>query len=366
MNAPPDCDLLIFGCLELRDLLAVRSCSRALRARYAPHARQLSWRAVRPADLRPLARSPLATIVLLHTAYGFTPAEIGKWDILHRVCKGGDVEVAEWLVATYELDVVDRGVLLFSAGSRGHLRMVQWLVRHYDISQRGSYVDILRTFRGACDDGHLPVVQWLAAYFEISRTDVYKADDSFSNCPFIHACIGGHLQLMQWIAHYFDLTEAEARSDGEDYALSWACHNGHWQVVEWLLTHYSITAGSLNIDLGLIVRTACMRGYLLVVQRLTTHFGLTAADFTKGGALRWACVRGHVPVVEWLAAHFNLVAKDLRADDILWVTASRPDSGAMMEWLGTHFEFSREELQRAAAAAAGNVGASLWLEAQTR
>jgi hypothetical protein len=289
--------------------------------------------------------------MMLHAAYCFTPAEITKWRTLESVCLSGDVGTAKWLVATYELTVTECGELLFFAG--GHLRMVQWLVRHCNITRENSYTDILHLFQGACDNDWFSVAQWITAHFGITLADIRGADGAVTVGAFVSACGGGHLPLAQWLAHHFDLTEADARSNGEDYALTWACRNGHWQVVEWLVTHYNITAASINIELMAVVQDVCMRGHLSVAQWLTAHFGLTSADlraYYKNATLYWACKHGRLPVVAWLVVHFGFTIWDMRIGEAL-ASACENDNLPTVQWLVARFRFTSDELRHASAVA---------------
>ena len=133
-----------------------------------------------------------------------------------KLCKGGRLEVAKWLLEK-KPDFV--------------------LSQYKDEVFRVAFVE-------ACINNHLEVAQWLFEQDVDESTMLSVGED----VAFREACSNGHLEVAKWILKkkseiyiYWDITEEEVEEAEEnekwlnEFAFRKASANGHLKVAEWLL-----------------------------------------------------------------------------------------------------------------------------------
>lgn len=373
VELPQDCDLVIFRFLTIADLLAVRSCSRALRRRHDPERARGVWPLVRPAQLR------VGTNVrLLHAAYNFTSDDIQCNEVFRNVIAAGDRPLAEWLLASFgcaidRADNYDGAIRI--ACENGRLDLVQWLASLFEYRTdcdglfvgHGYQIDVLFL---ACVFSHVHVARWLVSHFNIRRYPnatwtalrAYRAGhqrvaewlfDQFGppvtaqlfsfGEPLCDACMAGDLRTLRFLTTHFTLTATDARRRFNG-ALRNACARGHLEVAMWLTDQFKLTAKDARAENNYALRWACEGGQLAVVKWLVVRFELTSADARANNnwALRYACENGHLLVVRWLAARFKLTAADARAaDNHALLGACKNNHLDVVQWLAAQFKLRR-------------------------
>ncbi len=265
---PLDYDLCLFQFLLIDDLLTVRSCSRALRARYHT-SRKVLWVRVRPTSAQlttQIIATPVAHIELLDAAYAPVAGELDIPATFRIVCSRGRLETARWLAARYP-----------TAGAVDAMRM-------------------------ACEGGHLETAQWLATHFGLTAADVRGRDNNALRM----ACASGDLPLVQWLVARFGLKAADVRHfDGD--ALAWACGSGNLALVQWLVARFGIRAADVQHRDNNALAVAIEDGQLEVVNWPVARFGLETAD-VRASAHSVQAGRIYGPnyskVVQWIETHF--------------------------------------------------------------
>ncbi len=232
-----DCDVLIYQCLTIRELLAVRGCSRALVARYGP-ARDTLWEAVRPTRERlldQLSASPLALVKLLDAAYDFTTDRAGMPAAFRLVCARGRTLTAQWLADRARMarrSPTTTGAL-GCACANGHLRTAQWLTGRFGLTTADARSLGNHALNGAYLRGFAPVVEWLVETFELTAQDaaVELGYGALLGAPLWNACANGHIAIAQYLVKRLKVT---ATYTHQSRALHVACRNGHLAIVQWL------------------------------------------------------------------------------------------------------------------------------------
>eukprot|EP00039_Didymoeca_costata_P015615 m.268933 g.268933 ORF g.268933 m.268933 type:complete len:456 (-) comp16257_c0_seq2:3816-5183(-) len=213
-----------------------------------------------------------------------------------RSCEFGHLAVAQWLTTTFKLGAHDAKAenvyALTKSCENGHLNIAQWLTTNFDLttdvieadgqydSSYGSKWKVtvpsfcrsyLRTYYKAlelsCANGHLKVAQWLVYNFHLSDVGVSLIQ------AFTRSCANGHLAVAQWLTDSFNLTVDVARSES-NYALNGSCVNGHLEVAQWLTTTFNLTEQDARNAYILALIRSREPVHLKVVEWLTTTFNL--------------------------------------------------------------------------------------------
>ena len=122
--------------------------------------------------------------------------------------------------------------------------------------------------RWACEKGHLDVVQYLCKTFELTVEDIRSCD----NLALQLACENGHLKIIQWLYSACELTVEDIRSD-YNRALRFACLYGHLHVVQYLCETFGLTVEDIRSN-NLALKLAWEYGHLNVIQWICEHFHL--------------------------------------------------------------------------------------------
>lgn len=227
--------------------------------------------------------------------------------ILWHVCDMGHLEVAQLLVAAFDLAAVarTRGCAYESlrhACVHSRLDIASWLTATFGLtaehvrnghSSRGD--DFLRS---ACEEGRLGVAKWLTATFGFTADDVRVNDGEL----FLLMCKEGYLDVAKWLVETF------GRTASHNDALASAAEGGHVAVAAWLVETFSLTVDDVRADGNFALNSACRGGRLAVVVWLVETVGLTADDATEAAAVSTARSRGHGAVADWLAERLGVTA----------------------------------------------------------
>ena len=128
-------------------------------------------------------------------------------------CYKGCLRVAQWLDGNHEgaETVKDLLKLMCTCCENGHLSIVQWLSKRFQITTKSWGNDALRA---CCAKGHLDVAQWLVDQYHLTTEDL-RANHNLS-------CEKGHFEMSQWLADRFQLTTEDVRF-GEFYYATMLC-----------------------------------------------------------------------------------------------------------------------------------------------
>lgn len=218
--------------------------------------------------------------------------ELPAW-LLRNVVNNGRLDVLEYLLGLEKTDprlnriswAVDDNILLKSACFRGHLPIVQFLLR---IDEQGVPVlpgidpgaEANHCLRSACQEGHFNIVK------ELLRTDeedslIYQTiqPGSSNNHPLITAASHGRVNIVRF------LLQKKPRCDGylfagidpaarDQSALRLAAENGHLNVIRLLLkrdAHQRPLHPGVAIPRGLLAAIAWSNGYVEVMKVLLQH-----------------------------------------------------------------------------------------------
>jgi hypothetical protein len=308
---PADCDGLIFQFLSLRELLAVRSCSRMLLRRHAPSASLVPWKLVHPTieRLRQQVLRNLASAKLMWSAYAFGGDRVHVWNVLQVACGRGDLPMARWLAARFRLAHCEIDTLR-AACIRGDLPMVQWLATRFDFPVkaicRRSYNAPLEC---ACVNGHLRVAQWLVGRYG-SR-----------HCPRMAELLGPicaqkYFTVARWIAQHFRITTAEVRANR---ILEWACECGGLATAQWVVGRFELTSDDARAHNAGALRAAVRGDDLDTAQWLVQYFGFTSADIRAmgiGALLSVSCQSECLKMAQWLADYSGLTPANI-SDEVV-------------------------------------------------
>jgi ankyrin repeat protein len=336
-----DCDVLIYQCLTIRELLAVRGCSRALVARYGP-ARDTLWEAVRPTRERlldQLSASPLALVKLLDAAYDFTTDQRGLLPAFRLVCARGRTLTAQWLADRARMAHRSPTITgaLGCACANGHLRTAQWLTGRFGLTAKDARAFGNHALNRASRGGFAPVVEWLVETFELTAQDaaIQSPCCMYLDTPLQNALMNGHTALAQYLVGRLEIP-ADMKGVHWRESLRGACKNGHMATAGWLAD-----AGLVSAADGVIMLIdACEHGHLHVAKWLTIRFKITAADLRESNddALLAACENGHLDVAKWLTAQFEFTVDDARANANYAVRAAHGNGHfEILKWLSDHF-----------------------------
>ena len=176
------------------------------------------------------AIGPLAAVRLVCDELDVTRAEVRAvyacGTALGRACNSDRLDVAEWLVYTFDLESADALEALFDACAGHRLRTAEWICSMFDVQNYwDEYGEELLC--GACHDGYRDTVEWLqgrgigddaalggmcAAVYSIN-TDDDRTDNALAiaellrsahgitsgDRAFAAACRSGSAKTMQWV-----------------------------------------------------------------------------------------------------------------------------------------------------------------------
>ncbi len=314
----------MFGMLTPVEVATTRGCSRAMLARFDQSARAV-WGAA--------ASHIILAKVLAHIPTARAAAVFGamypRWNdapttsdflkcALFQACSRGWLDKLRWMASNVRtvgpVTSVDLHAPLKAACRGGHLTVVQWLVRTYDIRRnqleqvRSGAFEVPRAYLEACNYGHLQTVQWFVEHYEFGSW-IYRR---IGVGGIVIASCSDRLEVVQWLFdrfNYFDLTEYET-------ALKHASKWGSLRVAQWAFDQATI---SDDVASELMLR-ACTHGRLAMVRLIVDRCGLipdgsqvcwfddTKRRLTVRRIDHWfqtAIDAGHLEVVQWLIARFQ-------------------------------------------------------------
>lgn len=157
-------------------------------------------------------------------------------EAFEKVCRHGRMDLVEWLIRIFKLDVVPLTPNVFiQACAGGNLDLVQWLFSHDP--ETIMKTEPPRLFWGvyeACTYGHLDIVQWLVS---IGPPNLARGGRCHTNPslyweePFIRACQNGHLHIAKWLKENYPQI---CHRRFHDVAFRTACIRNHMHVARWL------------------------------------------------------------------------------------------------------------------------------------
>ncbi len=297
---PTDCASLIFQFLSLYELLALRSCSRALLKRHSPSTSLVAWKLVHPTTKRLGAQvlSGLASAKLMWSAYAFSDDHVRIWNVLQVACGRGDLSMARWLAARFRLAHCEIDTLR-AACTRGDLPMVQWLATRFDFPAKAICRRIYNApLECACVNGHLRVAQWLVRRYG-SRQCHYMAG------LLGPICVQKHFTVARWVAQHFRITTAEVRANR---ILEWACEYGGLTTAQWVVGRFELTSDDARANNAGALCAAVRGDDLDTAQWFVQYFGFTGADVCalETDALSVACRSESIKMAQWLADYSGL------------------------------------------------------------
>jgi hypothetical protein len=188
-------------------------------------------------------------------------------------------------------DIGECAALVDDACSRGHLRLVQWLVGHYKLDADDLFINCENPLAHACLKQHEELADWLMRQF---ASEMPTACAEHAMCC---AIAGGSDSLPMRVAYCFgfDVDGTSRRFAAKLFQV--ACANGRLAIAQWLAVSLQIKMFLTREPVVVALRWACRHGHLGVAQWLVAEFELAADD----RALTYATLNSHHAVVQWLA-----------------------------------------------------------------
>lgn len=223
-----------------------------------------------------------------------------KTKIFKLACGNNQLETAQWLVKTFDMDRTiarDNKYAFRSACCKGHLKMAKWLFNEFELTYDDLYSDDTslseklpngrnryNIVQNVASNGHLKVLQWLAVSLGID-----KIHDIFDQI-FLNACLSGKIEIAEWVCNRLSRGEKLilAMSIGQHIPL--ICGNGH-----------------LNIAKLLYDMLECSE---LASSVLTEARSILNNRFNYREALYEVCHKGHIEIVKWILKSFPRLSGD--------------------------------------------------------
>ena len=270
--------------------------------------------------------------------------------IMCITCEKGHLNVLQWVMEAYGLDVSDihsgknRARPLALAAQDGHLPILQWTTERFDLPINVFLNGDESIFYVACANNRIEIVKWLSAKFDIPALG---NTSQVANMSLFNAVSKGSTETMNWLIGAFGMTSANIYVPGENTtALAIACGNGYLETAKHLTQLLGLTAEDARAFWNEALKTAARNGQLAMIQWLVKKFELGSDDVRDVGAMPTACAHGHLAAAEWLANTFNLNALDMRWSDAAAVGHSiswgRLDS---LKWLDQRYGITVRDLE---------------------
>lgn len=147
--------------------------------------------------------------------------------------------IVQYLVGYYQLTRVNfNSQYLIEALKTGYLDMVTFFCQHFKVDQAN--ILMINALAIAARHGHLSVLKYLIKTFDLTQKDVRARD----NLTLRSAAEAGHLEIVEYLIEEIGLTLADVKSCSYE-ALFQAVHHDHHQVVQYLNQRFP-----LDSDLG--------------------------------------------------------------------------------------------------------------------
>lgn len=260
----------------------------------------------------------------------------GPWYALMGACTHGRSDIVELLHRESRIDgfVIRQGSMIYNGScpislvcEHGHLDILQWMVKTYDLDRNTLYRDGIRQAYRA---GHEQIVEWLTSRFGL-------ADETM----LIPACVGGLLPTVQRL---FGPWETSITTHEQFLECLWvSCKRGHLRVVEWLTHHTSMVQNLMAR--ALII--ACTYGHLDLARWILETFPAVKDTLQSHVPHLWRSAADHLMILQWLATTFG----PLTETDLKHVLAAAHGHQAVVQWLVTEFKFTQGALRLALYAA---------------
>ncbi|XP_067676346.1 serine/threonine-protein phosphatase 6 regulatory ankyrin repeat subunit A-like [Haliotis asinina] len=220
--------------------------------------------------------------------------------ILHRACRGGDIEVVKYIVSKKMVDINTgkrkNQTSLMLACLWGHKAVVELLVQqganHSLTDKRGDNI-----LHYACQGGHVEVVTFIISLrtFDINCGGLNK------QTPFMAAGRHGHKDVVELLVkNGANLSLRDAHSNN---ILHLACGRGRVEVVKYVISLNTVDINSWGNNKKTPIMVAGRSGHTEVIRLLVKNGAdLSLRDAHGDNILYYACLGGHVEVVKYVVS----------------------------------------------------------------
>lgn len=229
----------------------------------------------------------------------------GFYNNFLNVCEYGHLEFAKWILNAIknsrECDLTQSGYMFDDALNvscrGGNLEIAKWLIFECEIKNMHNAMD------GACTGGHLEIAKWIIDIIinDVSTIPLYcRFNGIFLRSALLNACFYGHLEIAKWIValsiKYSQTEHLDTKLIVDDFneALNTACQCGRFKFVKWLIEE----CGANNIVDGFYYACGC--GKIKIVKWIISsyYFKLKNQDLNK--ALKNSLNNQHMKMYRWL------------------------------------------------------------------
>ncbi|XP_046550762.1 ankyrin repeat domain-containing protein 50-like [Haliotis rubra] len=222
-------------------------------------------------------------------------------NILHCACRGGDVEVVQYILSQNMVDINSLGhekkTPVMLAGQYGHKEVVEVLVKHgANLSLRDKVGDNILHL--ACFKGHVDVVKYI-----ISLHRVYIDSRGFERkTPVMKAGEGGHKEVVEFLVnHGADLALRDSDTNIILHLISY--WGGSVDVGKYVLSQHKVNINQRGWRNRPPVLVAGENGYKDLVELFVKHGAkLSLKDRRKMNILHCASDKGHLAVVMYIVS----------------------------------------------------------------
>lgn len=239
--------------------------------------------------------------------------------------------------------IINLSSVLTSAATRGHLEVLQDLIKTFGIKPNDDILEHLDlTLNAACSFGQLEVVIFLIDYFQLgpgdSRVkpqlalidaanagyliDLTKEDQSQeARALYLQNLFedgqtpnltklrlsSNYFHLVQLLVYKFQMSRQDL-ADQDYEPLNRACQMGRLDIVSFFCLYFELTVEDLRSQDYQALVSAAYDGHLLVVKFLDRYFGLTASHLkeNKFRAVKLAALQGQAKIVQYFFNRFGL------------------------------------------------------------
>ena len=245
---------------------------------------------------------------------------------LHYAAMFCDQKMINLLITKYECPVDSRNCIdetpLHWACQNGNVKAVRILILEHDADPSVCRNDKSTPLNEAALNGHTNVVKCLIDEFGCDPN--VKGDQ---NRTILHsACRGGHTDLVETLVSQYSLDPLFSDDQGET-PIHLAAHYGHQEVVNLLITKYKCSVESSNSDKQTLLHVACIKGHYDLVKMLISEHKAdmnTRDGYYKRTPLHLAVLFGHTKIVKCLIDEYKYIAdiKSSEGTDILYEACS--------------------------------------------
>ena len=221
--------------------------------------------------------------------------------ILQIACFAGHVDLAETLIAHYNLDpksVDDNGNSpLHFAATICDQEMLSLLITKYECPVDCRNCTNETPLHWACQKGNTGAVRILVSKYNADLT----AHCMGNSTPLNEAALNGHTDVVKCLIDEFGCS-IDVKDDQNRTILHSACREGHTDLVETLLSQYSLDPLSIDEDGNTPLHAAASKGQEKVVNLLLSKYNcpVDRKNNTNQTPLHCACSRGDLGTVKML------------------------------------------------------------------